>query len=54
MLKLGPDQTQQRRSEQKPREELPHDRRLAELLHEFTKTAADKKENAQFGDKERF
>ena len=54
MLKVGPDQTEHRRPEQKPREELAHDRRLAELLHEFAETAADKKQNAQFGKKDRF
>ena len=54
MLKVGPDQTEHGRPEQKPAEELSHDRRLAELLHEFAEAAADQQQNAQLGEKDRF
>jgi hypothetical protein len=54
MLKIGPDHAEQGRTEQKPAEELPHDGRLADALHQFAEAAADKKEEAELGDEDRF
>ncbi len=53
VLKLGPDQTKHRGPEQKPRKELAHNCRLAELLHEFAQTATGEEQDAEFGEKDR-
>ena len=49
---VGPEQTEHRRPEQNAAEELSHDRRLAELLHDFAKAAADQQQDCQLGDKD--
>ena len=53
MLNVRPDCSEQRRPKNEPAEELADNRRLAEALHQFAKTAADYQEERELDDEDR-
>ena len=54
MLRVGPDQAEHRRPEQKPADELAHHRRLPEALRGLAHQPADQKQKPELGDEDGF
>lgn len=53
MLKVRPEQAENRRPKQDAAQKLAHDGRLAELLHEFAEPAADQQKDGQLREEQR-
>ena len=54
MLKVGQQQSEQRRAEQQPGDQLPHNRRLLEPQHGFAEQAADDQQRQDLRDEDDF
>ena len=53
-LRLGPDHAEQRRPQHQTRQQIAHQRGLAQTLHALAQDAADQKQQHHFGDQKAF
>jgi hypothetical protein len=53
VLKVRPEQAENRRAKQNTAQKLAHDGRLTELLHDFAEAAADQQKDGQLREEQR-